>query len=66
MRTAKIALIAATLFGACLTSDAAFAGCYRMGPTGYHWYRSCVGPGFLYPHHRRCYRHHHHRGCWYR
>jgi hypothetical protein len=59
----KIAWIAVIVFGASLASDAAQAGCYRMGETGYHHYRSCVGPGFLYPHHRRCHRHH--RGCWY-
>ena len=62
MNIAKLALIAATLLGASLVSDAAYAGCYRMGPSGYHHYRSCVGPGFLYPHHRHCRRH---RGCWY-
>ena len=37
------------------------AGCYRLGETGYHWYRFCAGPAFLYPHHRVC-RHGH---CWY-
>ena len=30
------------------------AGCYRWGETGYHWYRSCVGPIWLYPHQRSC------------
>ena len=60
----KLALIALVLFSASLASDAAFAGCYRMGETGYHWYRFCVGPGFIYPHHRHCHRHH--GGCWYR
>jgi hypothetical protein len=30
------------------------AGCYRWGETGYHWYRSCLGPGWLYPHQRHC------------
>jgi hypothetical protein len=30
------------------------AGCYRWGETGYHWYRSCVGPTWLYPHQRSC------------
>jgi hypothetical protein len=29
-------------------------GCYRLGLTGYHWYRSCIGPHWLYPHHRAC------------
>jgi hypothetical protein len=38
------------------------AGCYRLGETGYHWYRSCFGPTWLYPHRRIC-----RRGtCWYR
>ena len=30
------------------------SGCYRLGLTGYHWYGFCVGPTFLYPHHRVC------------
>jgi hypothetical protein len=38
------------------------AGCYRLGETGYHWYHWCVGPHFLYPHHRVC----HHGECYYR
>jgi hypothetical protein len=25
-----------------------------LGETGYHWYNFCVGPDFLYPHHRTC------------
>jgi hypothetical protein len=37
------------------------AGCYRLGETGYHWYDFCLGPTWLYPHHRVC-RHGH---CWY-
>ena len=28
------------------------AGCYRLGETGYHWYRFCFGPAWLYPHQR--------------
>jgi hypothetical protein len=32
------------------------AGCVRLGETGYHWYRFCVGPSFLYPHYRSEYR----------
>jgi hypothetical protein len=39
----------------------AAAGCYRMGGTGYHWYRYCAGPHWLYPHHRVC----HHGHCRY-
>ncbi len=39
------------------------AGCYRLGLTGYHWYRSCVGPRFMYPHHRDCYWRRGHRIC---
>jgi hypothetical protein len=38
------------------------AGCYRWGETGYHWYRFCVGPHFLYPHRRVC----RHGYCYYR
>jgi len=38
------------------------AGCYRLGETGYHWYHWCVGPHFLYPHHRIC----RHGECYYR
>jgi hypothetical protein len=37
-------------------------GCYRLGETGYHWYHSCFGPWWLYPHHRVC----RHGACWYR
>jgi hypothetical protein len=29
-------------------------GCFRWGETGHHWYDFCVGPDFLYPHHRNC------------
>lgn len=38
------------------------AGCYRLGETGYHWYRFCFGPTWLYPHRRICRR----GACWYR
>jgi hypothetical protein len=38
------------------------AGCYRLGETGYHWYPFCLGPRWLYPHHRVC----RHGYCWYR
>jgi hypothetical protein len=38
------------------------AGCYRLGETGYHRYHWCVGPTWLYPHHRIC----HHGECYYR
>ncbi len=37
-------------------------GCYRLGETGYHWYRFCFGPTWLYPHQRVCRRGY----CWYR
>ncbi len=47
-------------------SGAAEAGCYRMGLSGYHWYRDCIGPGFLYPHQRYCHWRHGERFCWYR
>ena len=35
-------------------SQSALAGCYRLGATGYHWYRACIGPPIFYPHHRHC------------
>lgn len=58
----KIVICAAALFAAAvLLPNAASAGCYRMGFSGYHWYHSCFGPHFLYPHHRVC----HHYHCWY-
>ena len=25
------------------------AGCYRLGETGYHWYKYCAGPDWVYP-----------------
>jgi len=37
-----------------LLPSAAQAGCYRFGESGYHWYRACFGPSFVYPHHRAC------------
>ena len=46
-------------------AGAAEAGCYRMGLSGYHWYRYCIGPGFLYPHARHCGWHNGYRTCWY-
>jgi hypothetical protein len=60
----KTMMLAAMMLaaGAVLVPGAASAGCYRMGLSGYHHYRSCIGPHFMYPHHRVC-RHHH---CWYR
>jgi opacity protein-like surface antigen len=56
------AAAAAALSAAALAPTAAQAGCYRMGLTGYHWYYSCFGPGFIYPHHRACNRN---GFCWY-
>lgn len=54
--------VAAILSLGALVPSAAQAGCYRLGETGYHWYRYCLGPSFIYPHQRVC-RHGH---CWYR
>jgi hypothetical protein len=63
MKSLKCAVVAAILGAAALCgSGAAQAGCYRLGETGYHHYGSCIGPSFLYPHHRVC----HHGRCWYR
>jgi hypothetical protein len=63
MRKLVMSMTAATiLLAGTLVSTTASAGCIRLGETGYHWYRFCVGPSFLYPHQRVC-RHGH---CWYR
>ena len=57
MKSLKISLIAvAALSALFMMSSGASAGCGRWGETGYHFYRHCAGPGFLYPHHRHCYR----------
>jgi hypothetical protein len=56
-----IAAIAILSTGALFPTKAE-AGCYRWGETGYHWYRYCAGPYWLYPHRRVCRRGH----CWYR
>ena len=59
----KLVLIAAAgLSFVALAPNAAEAGCYRLGETGYHWYHFCFGPSFVYPHHRYCNRH---GWCWY-
>jgi hypothetical protein len=58
----RLAAVALTMLTCALVSGEAQAGCYRVGPSGYHWYHSCFGPHFMYPHHRVC-RHGH---CWYR
>ena len=61
-RFALFAAVAAILsVGAVLPSNAE-AGCYRLGETGYHWYRYCWGPRWVYPHYRVC----RHGYCWYR
>lgn len=57
----KAVVAAAAIVFLCLTSTGAEARCARWGETGYHYYRSCWGPSFLYPHHRRC----HHGHCYY-
>jgi hypothetical protein len=44
------------------TIPVASYGCYRLGEYGYRWYPFCVGPSWLYPHHRVC----RHGYCWYR
>ncbi len=63
MRRLAVLVFAATMLSAgALLPTAAEAGCYRLGLSGYHWYRSCFGPSFIYPHERVC-RHGH---CWYR
>jgi hypothetical protein len=57
MKSLRIPLIAAAALAVfSLMSTGAEAGCARWGASGYHFYRSCVGPRFLYPHRRQCYR----------
>ena len=65
MRKAILTALAAALLTAA-GAGAAQAGCYRMGLGGYHYYHSCIGPGFLYPHQRYCRWRHGERYCWYR
>jgi hypothetical protein len=64
MRKMMVAAVAAALLTVA-GSGAAQAGCYRLGLSGYHWYRSCVGPRIMYPHHRYCSWRHGYRHCWY-
>ncbi len=55
MESLKFAMmLVAALSVVSLMTTAADASCARWGETGYHYYRSCAGPSFLYPHHRRC------------
>ena len=65
----KIVILAVTTaaFSAALTQSSLAQqrwdyGCFRWGETGHHWYNFCVGPDFLYPHHRNCDRNVY---CWY-
>ena len=60
----KLAMLiasAAMLTALVLAPSEASAGCYRLGVTGYHWYRFCAGPRFMYPHYRHC----RNGYCWY-
>ncbi len=59
---ALFAAVAAIVAVGAVAPTSAMAGCYRFGETGYHWYRSCWGPHWIYPHHRVCRRGY----CWYR
>lgn len=58
-----VLIIAASVALSTIALSPASAGCYRLGETGYHWYRFCAGPGFVYPHRRACNRSGY---CWYR
>jgi hypothetical protein len=48
-RFALLAVVAAVLSVGAVMPSGAEAGCYRMGETGYHWYRNCWGPRWIYP-----------------
>lgn len=61
-RSALFAIVAAILSIGTVLPSYAQAGCYRLGETGYHWYRYCLGPSFIYRHERVC----RHGRCWYR
>ena len=61
-RFALFAAVAAILSVGTVLPSNAEAGCYRLGETGYHWYRYCWGPRWVYPHRRVC----RHGYCWYR
>ena len=55
MTIPRMALAVATAFMILgMVPTGAEASCARWGETGYHYYRSCWGPSFLYPHHRNC------------
>lgn len=58
----KLIFLVAVVLSIGAAAPNAYAGCYRMGETGYHWYRSCLGFYWFYPHHRIC----RHGYCWYR
>jgi hypothetical protein len=61
VKFAMLIASAAMLATVVLAPSEASAGCYRLGVTGYHWYRFCAGPGIMYPHYRHC----HNGYCWY-
>ena len=61
MRKSVLPALAAILSIGILLPSAVEAGCYQLGETGYHWYRNCLGPSFIYPHHRVC----RHGLCWF-
>jgi opacity protein-like surface antigen len=64
MRKTMVAAAAAALMTVA-GAQTAEAGCYRWGDTGYHWYRYCAGPRFMYPHYRHCRWRYGRRYCWY-
>ena len=61
-RFVMLAMVGAIVGVGTAAPTSAVAGCYRLGETGYHWYRYCLGPHWVYPHHRVC----RHGRCWYR
>ena len=63
MRILAMLVAATAILGAgVLLPTKADAGCYRLGETGYHWYKYCAGPDWVYPRKRVC----RNGRCWYR
>ena len=52
--TAVLSTFPALFANAQLTPSGWNHGCFRFGEAGYRWYGFCLGPDFVYPHHKTC------------